>query len=504
MENASKENINIIFGLKVKQLRSEKGFSLHELSARSGVSASYLNEIENGKKYPKSDKIVGLANALDVPYDQLVSLKLGKTLSPVGQILNLDVLNELPFETFGIDRNLLTGLVSNAPLKVAALINTLYEIARNYNLKQEHFYFAALRSFQELNDNYFEDIEQSVDKFKQETGFDCAPPVSSTMYVQLLKEKYAYQITATDFADFPELQKFRSVYIKNGVSHLIYNARLTDQQKTFLFGRELGFSYLKLDKRPQTTSWLKVESFDHVLNNFKASYFAQALHIDKKLLTADIEDLFARTEWNGDFILALLDKYQASPEMLLQRMSNILPKVFGFNELFFIRYSSKEPKKNLKEISKELHVSRYKENFEARQQEQHFQRWVTKKLLEWKLPVAIEEEGSTAESRNTHISTSVTAIIATHPNGNEYFVVSILRPMPELNNNANSVTLGFQLTDVVKKKIKFLKDGSLRNQEILMLEQFDAPDSLKKLDEQKETEEAFLRFTQRYKSEGNR
>jgi len=494
MENTTKENINFIFGLKVKELRNSRGYSLQELSERSGVSVSYLNEIEKGKKYPKTEKITELSKALDVPYDQLVSLKLGKTLSPVGKILNLDILNELPFETFGLDKNLLTGIIANAPLKVAALVNTLYEIARNYNLKQEHFYFAALRSFQELNDNYFEDIEIATEKFRSDTGFECAPPVSTTMYVQLLQQKFGYKISSTDFADYPPLQRLRSVFIKEQkqsskedakAAHLLYNSKLTDQQKTFLFGRELGFSYLKMDKRPLTTSWLKVESFDHVLNNSKASYFAQCLHINKNLFLRDLEELFANVIWDASFITKLLDKYQASPEMLFQRMSNLLPKFFGFNELFFIRYSSKTPEKHLKEISKELHISRQKENFEARQHEQHFQRWVTKTIVEYL------REQNQGQSQYT----KVFACIAKHPEGHEYFVVSVLRPMPELNNNSSSVTIGFQLTDTVRKKINFLADTSLTiNASILKDVPLEVSESIKKLDEQRIAEEAFDAF----------
>ncbi len=506
MENATKENINLIFGLKVKELRTARSYSLQELSARSGVSVSYLNEIEKGKKYPKTEKIADLAKALDVPYDQLVSLKLGKTLSPVGQILNLDVLNELPFETFGLDKNLLTGIIANAPLKVAALVNTLYEIARNYNLKQEHFYFAALRSYQELNDNFFDEIEAAAEKFIDENGLNNTPPVSTTMYVQLLQEKFSYQISATDFSDFPALQKLRSVLIKNHKSNakegdksyqLFYNARLTDQQKTFLFGRELGFNFLKADKRPMTTSWLKVESFDHVLNNFRASYFAQCLHINKNLLLRDLETLFAHVTWDASFVIALLEKYQASPEMLFQRMSNLLPKFFGFNELFFIRYSSKKPEKHLKEISKELHLSRQKENFEARQREQHFQRSITKVIVEHL--AAFHADEHTNEAMRT---TKVFACVAPHPDGHEYFVLSVLRPMPELNNNSNSVTIGFQLTDAVRKKINFLSDGVLnQNAAILSSIALENADDLKRENEMKAVEEAYFEFIQQHSLE---
>ncbi|HRP38979.1 MAG: helix-turn-helix transcriptional regulator [Chitinophagales bacterium] len=505
MENATKENINLIFGLKVKELRTARNYSLQELSEKSGISVSYLNEIEKGKKYPKTEKISDLAKALEVPYDQLVSLKLGKTLSPVGQILNLDILNELPFETFGIDRNLLTGIIANAPLKIAALVNTLYEIARNYNLKQEHFYFAALRSYQELNDNYFDDIEFAAERFKNEFSFHCEPPVSTTLYVQMLQEKFGYKISATNFDGYEPLKNFRSIFIRDTKktkeetkNHLLFfNGKLTDQQRTFLFGRELGFSFLELEKRPSTTPWLKVESFDHVLNNFKASYFAQCLHINALLFKNDIEALFNEPEWSEDLILKLLEKYQASPEMLFQRITNLLPKFFGINELFFIRYSSKKPEKHLKEISKELHLSRHKENFEARQAEQHFQRWITASIINF-----LKEKNSTGSAENIAESknSEVLALIASHPDGNDYFVISILRPMPELNNNSNSVTIGFQITDALKKRIAFLNDKKLReNGALLGTYQFNSAE-VNMLEEKQKVIEAFNAFVEKQNS----
>lgn len=62
--------IKLIFGLKLKQIRTDKNLSLFGLSKLSGLSKSYLNEIENGKKYPKPDKIAILAERLEVPYDR--------------------------------------------------------------------------------------------------------------------------------------------------------------------------------------------------------------------------------------------------------------------------------------------------------------------------------------------------------------------------------------------------------------------------------------------------
>ena len=478
MENLTEENIRIIFGIKVKKLRSDLKLSLQQLSNKSGISVSYLNEIENGKKYPKTDKINELSKALNTSYDQLVSLKLNKNLAPVGQFLNLDVINDFLFETFGIDKGTLLNMVANEPIRVSAFINSIFEIARNYNLKQEHFFFLCLRSYQELNDNYFEDIEESVTAFIKETGFKNQPAVSVNEYEQVLKDKLGYNIQPTDFADYSKLKQLRSVTIRNARTTLLCNRKLTDQQRAFLYAREIGFSYLKIEKRPNTTPWLKVESFDQVLNNFRASYFAQALHISKDLITKDIEQFFDSKKFSPEIFISLMDKYNASPEMLLTRITNILPKYFGINELFFIRYSSKEPEKNLKEISKELHLSNQAANFEYTISEQNYRRWITKSLLKFMLEQKPSEK------------TKIEAVISENGNGNEYLTISILRPMTELNNNNNSVTIGFVLTPAVRKKIKFLDDSSLQISKLgdLNKNEFEAPLELRKIKEQKEKE----------------
>ena len=57
-----KLNIRYIFGMKLRNFRHEKGYGLKELAALTGLSISYINEIEKGKKYPKAEKIMSLAD----------------------------------------------------------------------------------------------------------------------------------------------------------------------------------------------------------------------------------------------------------------------------------------------------------------------------------------------------------------------------------------------------------------------------------------------------------
>ena len=135
----SENNIKLIFGLKLKQLRQEKGLSLSELAQKSSLSVSYLNEIENGKKNPKANKIAALAEALDVSYDRLVSVKLTKHLASIGELLESNLLEQLPLDHYGIDVHKLLLQISEAPLQLSALVSTLIEMAKSLELSENNF-----------------------------------------------------------------------------------------------------------------------------------------------------------------------------------------------------------------------------------------------------------------------------------------------------------------------------------------------------------------------------
>jgi transcriptional regulator with XRE-family HTH domain len=54
--SSNSDKVKIIFGLKIRQLRLDKKLSLSEVAEKSGLSISYLNEIEKGKNIPKPKK----------------------------------------------------------------------------------------------------------------------------------------------------------------------------------------------------------------------------------------------------------------------------------------------------------------------------------------------------------------------------------------------------------------------------------------------------------------
>ena len=114
---AKTANERIIFGLKVKQLRHARGFSFDQLSKQTGISLSYLNEIEKGKKFPKLEKVDSLAAALGTTTAELTDGELGRELAPVTQLLRSNFLNELPLELFGIELSKVAEIIAAAPVR---------------------------------------------------------------------------------------------------------------------------------------------------------------------------------------------------------------------------------------------------------------------------------------------------------------------------------------------------------------------------------------------------
>jgi transcriptional regulator with XRE-family HTH domain len=59
-------------GVRIKKLRERKGWNLSELAQRSGISRSYLYQIERGDSTPTQDKIEKLAEAFDALPSELL------------------------------------------------------------------------------------------------------------------------------------------------------------------------------------------------------------------------------------------------------------------------------------------------------------------------------------------------------------------------------------------------------------------------------------------------
>jgi XRE family transcriptional regulator, fatty acid utilization regulator len=448
-----KNNIKIIFGLKLKQLRQDKNLSFAALSERSGLSLSYLNEIESGKKYPKTDKIAILAEALGVSYDKLVSLKLTRNLAPLGDFLNSKVLEQLPLDHYGIDINKIIILMANAPLQLSALVTTLIEMAKSSELSQNNFSRTAIRTYKEFNENYFDDLEKEVQNVSQKIGFDNSPPLNYVNLKKIIYDQFKVEIDETHLNNYPELSEVRGVYIPGKTKKLVINNKLNNSQKTFLVGKEIAYQYLNIGERSNVYSSTRVDSFDQLLNNLRASYFSTALMLRKENIIEDLTKFFSAKIWDGKNLLELIRKYNATPEMFFQRITNLASKFFGLNGYFFLRFNTRENSEKFN-LNKELRLNTF-ENPGGYQSAEHYcRRWISINVLK-----QLDQE---IKKRQKFDELIIGAQVSEFYNSKDrYFSISIAGRSKLIEGMNTSVTLGFLINEEFKSRINFWNDQNV-------------------------------------------
>lgn len=436
-------NDKIIFGLKVRQLRQEQNMSFAEFAKATGMSVSYLNEIEKGKKYPKDDKITTLAVALNVSTSVLTSASLPRSLAPVQDLLQSNFLQELPLDMFGVELPKVVEIIANAPSKVGAFIATLVDLSRNYALAESNFYFGALRSYLEMHNNYFEELEAAVEVFVKAHHLPTGMAIHPNSLQRILEDDYDYTVLKDGLKAYPELSALRALYVpKTGT--LMLNQNLSSAQQCFQLGKELGFNYLQLKNRAFTSSLLEVENFEQVLSHFKAGYFSAALLINRQSFIEDLKHFFANPRWDADWLPNLLKKYDATPEMLFQRMTNLLPQYFGIEDIFIFRFVHR-PSSGQMKMDKELHLNRRHRPHSNSLKEHYCRRWLSFSLM-----------GELKDEESFKIGIQHSRYLQTEDN---YLCISMATTVAP--DRMVSVTLGILQNEMTREKIKFSNDPSI-------------------------------------------
>jgi transcriptional regulator with XRE-family HTH domain len=67
----SENNINVLFGKRIRQLRMQKGLSQEELGYEAGLHRTYIGQIERAEKNITLKNIAKIAKELDVNISEL-------------------------------------------------------------------------------------------------------------------------------------------------------------------------------------------------------------------------------------------------------------------------------------------------------------------------------------------------------------------------------------------------------------------------------------------------
>lgn len=441
-------NEKIILGLKIRKLRQERQLSFADFSKMTGLSISYLNEIEKGKKFPKEDKIDLIVKALGVEKNALVSKELPRSFAIVDELLQSNFLNELPLDVIGVDLSKVVEMISDAPIKVGAFVATLLELARNYALVEENFYFGALRSYLEMHDNYFGDLEAEVEQFIAQHHLPKGMAIPTGTLKRILEKNYKYQIVEDGLKGHPELKSMRSVFIPKK-NRLLLN-ELSERQMAFQLGKEIGFNVLGLSTRAFTSSLMRVNSFEEALSHFKAGYFSAALLINQQSFKEDLSQFLSHPYWEERWLLNLLQKYQATPETLFQRITNLLPEFFGLKNLFFLRTIYSLSRKKFK-INRELHLGKKHPPHSNGLSEHYCRRWQSYSLL------------NTLENAEIN-AVRIGVQHSVFPEGEEYLNLTVATKTSK--DKLVSVTIGILKDEAIADKIKFINDPKIPRKEV--------------------------------------
>jgi transcriptional regulator with XRE-family HTH domain len=467
----SSQNLRLILGLKLKNLRIDKKSSLKEIADRADLSISYLSELEQGKKYPKPDKLLQLAAALDVTYDELVSLRVTDELGPLKSVVSSEFLQEFPFELFGLEREDLFRLISDTPEKSGALIQTLVEVGRSYDVQVEHFLLSALRSYQQMNANYFGDLEEEAQGFRAEGGWSPEDRLNKEQLQEVLEGSWGYRIDEVTITNHPQLGSFRSVFVDGSRPVLYLNGKLLEVQKAFILGREIGYRRLGLDERAVTSSWIRVESFPQVLNNFKASYFAGALLMDRRVLGAELNQFFEQETWDPQALLGCMERFQATPEMFLYRLTELVPSLFGLDKIFFLRFQKRIGTDKVA-LTKVFNLSGVPVPYGIGLSEHYCRRWAGIQLLTEdsakngdKTLISERASGKNSQPEMSNLSplSSRVAVQRSHfvAQDVDFLMISLVRPLVLDPETGSSVTIGFLIDRAFKRKVRFWQDSAI-------------------------------------------
>lgn len=139
----------IKLGYRIKEARLNKSLSIRDLGELSDISFSYISALERGKYQPARDKLIKLANTLDLDVDNLLNLA-GYATSinnqemipgaiPIGTLIHIPVI----------------GTVKAGPNGIAFEEPLGFELAEKKDTNGGHYFYLVVKGDSMINDGIF-------------------------------------------------------------------------------------------------------------------------------------------------------------------------------------------------------------------------------------------------------------------------------------------------------------------------------------------------------------
>lgn len=373
--------VRVIFGLKLKGLRQKRSMSLKDLAKHTGLSVSYINEIEKGKKYPKPDKVLGLAQALETEFDKLVSVRMDDDQDALMRLLQSGIMQTIPFDDFGINPSEILNMVMEDTEKASLLVSSLLELGRRHFLRKEDFYAAILKSKIDKNRAYFEELESKAKEIRTTFLNDSEP--SRKSIEELLSKEFNYRCKAIAFSEESsalQLLSFRRKSTKDGIVFQ-YNSQLTQKEQLYLLLRELSYCALDISERPNSNADHSFGNFEDYQNAFFAQYLTDAISMPEANFIQSYCEFAEKDRWSLARFRQFLNNWPVPTKRIFHRMGQLLPRTFNIEPLYVLEFSRNIVLDRYL-IEEELHLAGLRLPNGINREESFCRRWASMRSLE--------------------------------------------------------------------------------------------------------------------------
>ena len=152
-----------------------------------------------------------------------------------------------------------------------------------------------------------------------------------------------------------------------------------------------------------------------------------------------------------------MDRYNATPEMLLYRLTELVPNHFGIDDFFFLRFYH-EPGASNFQLNKILNMSDVPVPHGVGLNEHYCHRWPAIKLLQELEREQLDGPLTKQPSEEPRIHAQRSYFINEEA---EYFVLSVARPLALQPGTNSCVSIGFLINDAFRENIKCWQDDAI-------------------------------------------
>lgn len=466
-----------IFRTQLSLLRKKWGYSYDDLAKKSGVSASYLYGIEQGKKGGKRlsyEVVEATAKALGVKPEQMYMLP-----KDPAEALDTPLMQRILPSLFRMTPKELAEQAKKNPGILDLLVQSLARLVKEYGSGGNTAKLAPyqlLRAYEAFHDNHFPEIEKQAASKRTEAnkkyGWDNAYEIDAGEMRTILKS-VGYEVSEDEVR---ELHNVRWYYAEQDGRKMFWvNPRLDEKQKLFCLASEYGQYVLGNQHRTKIMSMPKMRketiTFSQVLEDRLGDYFAESFLLPKETFVQDLEEVFKRSKFDKTLFMKCAKSLR--PDPFFMRILSVLNSHFSIEEYSYYRLYDfvgqsgdyDNPTAPRLHLTKVINHTKLPSPASVSEAERRCRRFKSSRLLEkLRRKQEVEETHNVKPEVDVQISYTMGKKYTLNDRYNVpcFLVISVAYPLflAEYTNSAVTIAIRLDrsLKEMVGGKIKFLEN----------------------------------------------